>query len=212
MKLLLQSLLLLVCFSASAEHTLITTQEHRGSDAPQQLASTSGLVMAQSYSTDVWFHRLDLELTGDNNNNGFYHHLYVKFDANTNRSRQAVWAEFSLQRPGRPEQLFYVSSIFTLYHHSSGDWLAIDSTLENSFVTGYYDLIIRLYDANSGWLLAEISGYDDLALADLPLEDYQRDRPVTVVVETYGGSIGLASLLGLAVIGWRRRIRRQRGN
>ncbi|GHG71512.1 hypothetical protein GCM10010919_22880 [Alishewanella longhuensis] len=204
MKLLLRSLLLFSIFSVSAEQAVITTQEQRGTEGTSQMESAATLVTAQSYSTDVWFQSLQLELSGDNNNNGFYHQLYLKFDANTNRSSQAVWAEFSLQRPGRPEQLFYISSIFSLYRHSSSDWLAIDTTLEDSFVTGYYDLIIRLYDANSGWLLAEISGYDELILADLPLEDYQRDRPAIVVVESYGGSLGIFTVIGLAMLFWRR--------
>lgn len=205
MKLLLCTLLLFSVCSLSAEQAVITTLEQRGAEGVGQMESSAGLVTAQSYSTDVWFHRLELELSGDNNNNGFYHQLYLKFDANTNRASQAVWAEFSLQRVGRPEQLFYVSSIFSLYRHSSNDWLAIDTTLEDSFATGYYDLIIRLYDANSGWLLAEISGYDELILADLPLEDYQRDRPAIVVVETHGGSLGILALLGLVAVFWQRR-------
>lgn len=210
MKLLFCTLLLFSVCSLSAEQAVITTLEQRGAESVGQMESSAGLVTAQSYSTDVWFHRLELELTGDNNNNGFYHQLYLKFDANTNRSSQAVWAEFSLQRIGRPEQLFYVSSIFNLYRHSSNDWLAIDTTLEDSFATGYYDLIIRLYDANSGWLLAEISGYDELILADLPMEDYQRDRPAIVVVESHGGSLGILALLGLAALFWQRRNRRAR--
>lgn len=204
MKALFRTLLLCAIFSVNAEQALLSTKEQRGSLSNTPMATASGLVTAQSYSTDVWFHRLELELSGDNNNNGFYHQLYVKFDANTNRSRQAVWAEFSLQRPGRSEQLFYVSSIFNLYRHSSSDWLAIDTILEDSFVTGYYDLIIRLYDANNGWLLAEISGYDDLILADLPLEDSQRDRPIVVVTENYGGSLGIVSLVFLVLLLWQR--------
>lgn len=206
MKLLLSTLLLLAAVNLSAADTTSTTLEQHGSLQASPLQDSAGLVNSQSFSTDVWFHWLELELRGDNNNNGFYHQLYLKFDANTNRTNQPVWAEFSLQRAGRPEQRFYVSSIFNLYRHSSSDWLAIDTTLEDSFATGYYDLIIRLYDANSGWLLAEISGYDERILANLPLEDYQHDRPRIVVVESHGGSLGFTTLF-LLLLGvlWRSR-------
>jgi len=206
MKILISALLLFSAISLSAEPASVTIVEHRGSAESPAMATSSGLVTAQSYSTDVWFHRIELELSGDNNHNGFYHQLYVKFDANTNRSSQLVWAEFSLQRPGRTEQRFYTSAIFPLYRQSSSDWLAIDTIFEGDYPTAYYDLIIRLYDANNGWLLAEISGYDDVMLADLPLEDVQRDLPAITVIETYGGSLGVFSLLALALLIWRRKL------
>ncbi|MCC5825574.1 choice-of-anchor H family protein [Alkalimonas sp.] len=208
MKLLLSVLLFFSTVSLSAEQPISTTTEQRGSEQSEAMSDASERVSAQSYSTDVWFHRLELELSGDINNNGFYHQLYLKFDADTNRSSQPVWAEFSLQRPGRAEQLFHISSIFTLYRQSRNDWFAIDTTLEESYPTDYYDLIIRLYDANSGWLVAEISGYDELILADLPLEDYRRDQQVLTVVESYGGSLGIFALFGLSLLLWRQQITR----
>lgn len=203
MKILLSALLLLSAVNLNAEQTNITTTEQHGTAETGSMNDTSGLVSAQRYSTDVWFHRLELELTGDINNNGFFHRLYLRFDADTNRASQPVWAEFSLQRPGRAEQRFYVSSIFTLYRQSSNDWFAIDTIFEDDFATAYYDVIIRLYDANTGWLLADISGYDEMILADLPLEDVQRDQPVLMVVESYGGGIGIFALFMLGVLLYR---------
>ena len=208
MKLLLSVLLLITASSLGAEQPVSTTLEQRGTAESEAMDEATGLVSAQSYSTDVWFHRLELELSGDFNNNGFYHQLYLKFDADTNRSSLPVWAEFSLQRPGRAEQLFHISSIFTLYRQSRHDWFAIDTTLEAHYPAGYYDLIIRLYDASTGWLVAEISGYDELILADLPLEDYQRDQQVLTVVESYGGSLGIFGMLGLSLLLWRQQSKR----
>ncbi|WP_333606550.1 choice-of-anchor H family protein [Arsukibacterium sp.] len=203
MKILLSALLLFTTISLNAEQAVITTTEQHGNAQSGTMSETSGLVSSQSYSTDVWFHRLELELTGDINNNGFFHRLYLRFDADTNRASQPVWAEFSLQRPGRAEQRFHVSSIFWLYRQSRNDWFAIDTIFEHDYATAYYDVIIRLYDANTGWLLAEISGYDEIILADLPLEDLQRDQPLLVVVESYGGSLGIFVLFGLGLLFYR---------
>lgn len=208
MKLLLSVLLFVSANSFSTELPASSTMEQRGTAYSETMDDQSGLVSAQSYSTDVWFHRLELELSGDINNNGFYHQLYLKFDADTNRSSQPVWAEFSLQRPGRAEVLFHISSIFTLYRQSRNDWFAIDTTLEENYPTDYYDLIIRLYDAHTGWLVAEISGYDELILADLPLEDYRRDQQVLTVVESYGGSLSIFAVFGLCLLLWRQQTTR----
>lgn len=203
---LIAGLLLLVMATAAAEQAPSTqTQEFYGGIEPaSQRLGSAELVRSQSVSTEVWFHSIDIELSGDLNNNGFYHQLYVEFDADTNRSRKAVFAEFSLQRGSHPEQVFHTSSIFTLYGQSQDDWFAIDTTLEANYPSDYYTLIIRLYDASSGWLLAELSGYDDAALDLLPLEDYWRDQQRVEVIESYGGSFGIFVLLGLSLLLWQR--------
>lgn len=204
MRVLLSALLLVSAASFSVDQPISSTTEQRGTDHAEVTSKPMPVVRAQSYSTDVWFQRIELELSGDHNANGFYHQLYLRFDADTNRSSKAVWAEFSLNRAGRPEQLLHISSIFTLYRQSRNDWFAIDTLLEENYPTDYYDLTIRLYDASTGWLLAEISGYDEVILADLPLEDYRRDQQVVTVVESYGGSLGILALLGLSLLLWRR--------
>ncbi|MCH8536195.1 MAG: choice-of-anchor H family protein [Alkalimonas sp.] len=205
--LILALLLSTIATTAAAEQApSAKTQEFYGAmEQDSQPLESAGLVRSQSFSTEVWFHSIDIELSGDLNNNGFYHQLYVEFDADTNRSSQAVFAEFSLQRANRPEQVFHTSSIFTLYGQSRDDWFAIDTTLEANYPSDYYTLIIRLYDASSGWLLAELSGYDEAALDLLPLEDYERDRQRVEVIASYGGSFGIFSLLGLSLLLWQRK-------
>ena len=205
MKIFLIAGLLLSTMVIAEQVPSVQTQEFYGAtEQEQQPHQSAGLVSSQSYSTDVWFHSVDLTLSGDINNNGFYHQLYLQFDADTNRSSKAVFAEFSLQRDNRPEQLFHTSSIFTLYGQSRDDWFAIDTTLEANYPTDYYALIIRIYDASSGWLLAELSGYDEPVLDLLPLEDYWRDQQRVVVVESSAGSFGILMLLGLSLLLWQR--------
>ena len=57
--------------------------------------------------------------------------------------------------------------------------------------------MIRIYDADYNYLLAEISGFDEPALAELPLEDYSYDKPQVVIVEEDSGSLGWFSIMGL---------------
>jgi hypothetical protein len=65
--------------------------------------------------------------------------------------------------------------------------------------------VIRIYDADYNDLLAEISGFDEPALAELPLEDLSYDEPQVVIVEEDSGSFSWFGLLGLAGIAWYRR-------
>ncbi|MDP4536102.1 choice-of-anchor H family protein [Alkalimonas collagenimarina] len=207
MKIFLIASLLFTSIVLAEQAPVVQTEEFYGAIEPKsQPRDSAELVSSQSFSTDVWFHSIELELSGDVNDNGFYHQLYLEFDADTNRSSKAVFAEFSLQRGNRPEQLFHTSSIFTLYGQSRDDWFAIDTTLEANYPTDYYTLIIRIYDATSGWLLAELSGYDEPILDLLPLEDIQRDRQRVEVITTSGGSFGIFALLGLSLLLWRRRM------
>ena len=65
--------------------------------------------------------------------------------------------------------------------------------------------MIRVYDADYNDLLAEISGFDEPALAELPLEDFSYDEPQVVIVEEDSGSLGWFSLLGLVGVALTRR-------
>jgi hypothetical protein len=171
---------------------------------PKTALRSSG-VLNQSVENNVWFDTIDISFESDLNNNGFYHNLYVRFDADTNYSSVPVYAHFALKRAGAPEVIIHTSSVFTLYGTSAEDWFSIESELLHSLPPAYYDLVIRIYDADYNDLLAEISGFDEPALAELPLEDLSYDEPQVVIVEEDSGSLSWFGLLGLAGIAWYRR-------
>jgi hypothetical protein len=171
---------------------------------PKTALRSSG-VLIQSVENNVWFDTIDISFESDLNNNGFYHNLYVRFDADTNYSSVPVYAHFALKRAGSPEVIIHTSSVFTLYGTSAEDWFSIESELLHSLPPAYYDLVIRIYDADYNDLLAEISGFDEPALAELPLEDLSYDEPQVVIVEEDSGSLSWFGLLGLAGIAWYRR-------
>lgn len=166
--------------------------------------------VVQAYQSTAWFQSLDLKLSHDQNNNGFFSRLTVRFDANTQFNSQPVYAIYSLINAQGLESRIHTSSIFTLYRQSSQDWFTIETDLQQ-LNRGFYKLKIQLRDANSGFLLAEMSGYDNLTMDRLALEDMQRDNPITVIVkEESGGGIGVMMLLGLSLIcfsRWKGRIK-----
>lgn len=160
----------------------------------------SSSVLIQSVENNVWFDTIDISYEADLNKNGFYHNLYVRFDADTNYSSVPVYAHFALKRAGAPEVIIHTSSIFKLYGTSADDWFAIESELLHSLPPGYYDLVIRVYDADYNDLLAEISGFDEPALSQIPLEDLSFDKPEVVVVEEESGSISWIGVFGLLAL------------
>ena len=195
-------LIMLLCLLSIDAAALSQSTERRAEKLPALSNSNNGQSSVQAYQSHVWFHRIDLVLTGDINANGYYHRLEVEFDADTSLGYQQVFAEFSLLPTYGGERIYYTSSVFELYRDSADDWLAIDTVLDQRYPADNYLLTVRLYDASTGYLLAEISGFDDINLDLLPLEDYSRDSYIdsSTTVEVSAGSTGIAGLLALCLL------------
>ena len=200
---ILASLLLCaLALPAFARPAAAFTVEQHGSSVLQPNTQKSLMATAQSYQSYVWFHSVNLTLSGDINNNGYFHRLQVEIDADTTEPYLQVFAEYSLLPTNGNERLYYTSSVFELYRQSADDWLAIDTVLQDSFAPDEYLLTIRLFDAATGYLVAELSGFDDANLDYLALEDYNSDSylPVTSTVEVQGGSTGMFWLIAVCLI------------
>lgn len=164
------------------------------------ISANRAQAVTQAFQSSAWFHKIELTMRYDVNNNGFYSQLYVRFDAHTDYNAQPVYAVYSLIDSAGVERVIYTSTVFTIYGQSSQDRFAIETDL-TQLRTGYYKLQIELVDATSGYLLAEISGYDNDELNRLPLEDQSRDEYIEVIVrEESGGSLGVFSFLALSCV------------
>lgn len=195
---LLSALILIASHNAVASNT---TEQHGAGRALAQSNPKASALTVQTYQSHVWFHRVDLYLSGDINHNGYYHRLEVELDADTSMAYLPVFAEFSLLSTNGSERVYYTSSVFELYRDSADDWLSIDTVLEQHYRADDYLLTIRLFDANTGYLVAEISGFDDVALDYLALEDVQRDRHhSSTTIEASAGSTGIVLVLGLSLL------------
>ena len=102
------------------------------------------------------------------------------------------------------------TAVFDIYGASGGDAYYFDADLVSGFPTGYYDVLIELYDDYDGSLVATFGPSQSPDLFDLPLESETVDAPVEPVViitdEGGGGSAGVAllTLLSVALL-WRRK-------
>ncbi len=186
----------------------------RGSNAKP---GTSG---SQSPGNDFWFYDADVILFNDADNDGYYYGIDLLFDADTIYAAADVYAVLYLSFEGGPWNEYAATEDFTLFGASSDDEYVLVSELMSGYPTGSYDLLIELFDAYDGTLLASFGPVDTSELGFLPLEDANRDTPVRdVIVVTQGGGGGgaadgwtLLALLLLLFAGAARKIWRHRND
>jgi hypothetical protein len=137
------------------------------------------------------------ELAGDLDHDGFYYQLRVTFDADVDIGGANVYAMLYLSYEGGPWNHFFTTDVFAIVEDSFYDDYEVVTQLLEGYPTGYYDVLIELYDADWDVLVATYDPYDDVALQAIPLEDQQRDYPD----DDGGGGGGGIGWLGLLLLG-----------
>jgi len=174
-------------------------------------AKTSS-VQAKSPNTDFWFYLVDVDLYADNDRDGFYSGVDLLFDVDTYYSVADIYAVAYLSLEGGPWEEYAVTEDFTIFGSSGTDDYVVVTDLVSGYPTGDYDLLIEVFDADTGEFLAFTGPEDTSELAFLPLEDMNRD--VLTVGDTRvtvnhggGGSLDLLLLflMGLVAMVYRRR-------
>ncbi|NNF17978.1 MAG: hypothetical protein HKN70_14635 [Gammaproteobacteria bacterium] len=139
----------------------------------------------------------------DDDGDGHYYGLEVSFDADTYYAVANVFARLYLSFEGGPWEHYYTTDVFAIFSDSSDDIYSVDTEFFVGYPTGYYDVLIELYDADYGDYLAELGPANAPDLRDLPLEDQQKDslfpEPLALSVSHGGG--GAASLVTLVMLG-----------
>lgn len=193
------------------EYGAEATGKTRDSKARAADSAKSSNTESRTPNTDFWFYTADVELFSDQDRDGYFYGIDLLFDADTVYTVADVYAVVYLSQDGGPWEEYAVTDTFTIYGASSEDEYVIVTELISGYPTGSYDILIELFDTFDGSFVADIGPADTAELAYLPLEDADRDAPVvhtttTVIVdEGGGGSVGWLALLGLALIGARRR-------
>ena len=166
----------------------------------------------ESVNQDFWIYDATTAIAGDLDRDGFYTRLEVDFDADTAYESAWVYAVLYLSLEGGDWIEYGETAVFDIYGAGGGDEYYFDADLVSGFPTGYYDVLIELYDDYDGRLVATLGPADTAELFDLPLESETADAPVEPVVivtdEGGGGSagLGLIALLSLALLRRRQRL------
>jgi hypothetical protein len=139
-------------------------------------------------------------MSWDDDDDGFYHRLRVNFDPDVSGDEAWVYARLFLSLEGGPWNHIYTTEVFPINGDASDDAYEVVTRLIDGYPTGYYDVLIELYDADYDLLVLNYGPYEDRDLAVLPLEDSYRDS-----YEDYdggGGALGLGVLLTLLATGY----------
>jgi len=169
---------------------LITTGERSRSGTRAGFAKPgAGSSSAQSTSFDFWIYDADVQLFNDDDHDGYFYGVDLLFDADTIYSEADVYAVLYLSYEGGPWNEYAVTEDFTIFGSSGSDEYVLVTELMSGYPTGDYDLLIELFDVFDGAYVASYGPDESSGLGFLPLEDFNRDTPITevVIIENHGG-------------------------
>lgn len=175
----------------------------RSSKMKAGTTSKTSSLMSTSANTDFWFYLADVELYADDDRDGFYSGIDLLIDVDTYYSVADIYAVAYLSYEGGPWEEYAATEDFTIFGSSGSDDYVVVTDLVSGYPRGQYDLLVEIFDARDDAFLASIGPDETSELAFLPLEDMNRDAPVTTetritVNNGGGGSLGLLTLLALA--------------
>jgi hypothetical protein len=188
----------------------VVTKQRQGT---RRLSATASL----GYD-DAWFFDATAETFYDDDGDGYYHLLRTRFDVDTVWPSAWVYAEIYLSADGETWEHLHSTDDFEVLGQAPDDDYEVETELVSGYITALYDVLIELYDADTGEFVSEYGPAQSSAFSLVPLEDAYRDgvqpepEPDTVVVvdEGGGGAIGWATLplLGALLAARRRKLRR----
>src|SRR5262245_38168704 len=162
---------------------------------------------------DSWIFEASVETFYDNDGDGYFHYLRVRFDADTVNTMSNVYAEIYLSADGEAWEFLTDTKDFTIWGTAPDDDYEVETELVSGYSTGKYDVLIELHDSQEGVLIDEFGPRESAELAVLPLEDSARDGivpPPPPPVDTDdddggGGAVSWLALLSLAGAAFARR-------
>ncbi len=165
------------------------TTRRAAADVPQKPRVTvTGKTFSSTKSAfgDTYVFDATTDLFSDHDNDGYFHHLRVRFDADSLFPSSLVYAEIFLSADGNAWEHLYTTKDFTVFGSDPNDDYEAETDLVSGYSTGQYDVLIELHDAADSTLLDEYGPNESPKFSLLPLEDSARDG----VVEDSGGHGG----------------------
>jgi hypothetical protein len=167
---------------------------------------------AQSLRTfgDSWVYEATTDLFADSDGDGYYRFLRVQFDVDTIFTHAWVYAEIYLSADGTAWEHLYSTQDFEVFGSDPDDDYEVETELVSGYSTGLYDLLIEIYDADTGELVDEFGPNESPEFSLLPLEDSGRDGVIVDPPISHsrggGGAVSWLALGGLlGALAWRRR-------
>ncbi len=185
----------------------ISLQKPSSSQGTDLLSLRQSNRITISYSDPVQFDLFDawVDLSGDLDQDGYYHNIKVNFDADVNtQTTEAVYAKIYLSYQGGPWFQLSTTDLFEIYSNSADDSFEILNELEQGFEPGDYEVLIELHSLYHSGIVSQRIVQLDRSGYLITLEDFDHDQPAYTVeyVDSYGYAVsGSFSITGLLLIG-----------
>ena len=167
-------------------------------------AGASSPKVAQAVANDFWIFDADVVLFGDDDADGYFFGIDLLFDADTIYSSAPVYAVLYLSLDGGPWNEYAATEDFLIEGANAADEYVVVTELQSGYPTGDYDLLIELFDADTGEFLTDFGPEVSSSLSLLPLEDFNRDAPVfdtpVTITRVSGGGGGSVAVWWLATL------------
>src|SRR5690606_10331759 len=156
---------------------------------------------ASAFFSDHWIYDAGIEMFFDADDDGYYRYLRVTFDVDSFFAHAWVYAALYLSPDGVVWELLHETDDFRVDGETPDDAYEVEVELVSGYPPGDYDLLIELYDADTGVFQDELGPAQTSAFALLPLEDREHDTPPPVVIVHEHGGGGATTLLTLLLVG-----------
>lgn len=177
----------------------------------RSMASSKGFSSLKALYGDSWVYDATTEIFTDRDRDGYYTYLRVRFDVDSLYSLSYVYAEIYISADGTAWEHLYSTRDFAVYGASPDDDYEVETELVSGYSTALYDVLIEIYDADTGELVDEYGPNESPEFSLLPLEDTARDGLLAPLPESHshggGGAfswLGLGGLLGALALRRRR--------
>ena len=172
--------------------------------------------MSAALLGDHWIYDAGVDLFFDADSDGYFRYLRVWLDVDSYYDHAWVYAKLYLSADGELWELYHETDDFRVDGASAGDEYEVETELVASYPSGLYDVLIELYDADTGEFVDEMGPAQSSAFSLLPLEDRGYDLfdppPVVVSHDHGGGALEWPTLLLLAAAAiWRLPLGRRAG-
>ncbi len=151
---------------------------------------------------DSWVFEAFTDTFADNDGDGYRRFLRVQFDVDSIFDSMFVYAEIYLSADGTAWEHLYSTRDFEVLGSDPEDDYEVETELVSGYSTGLYDVLIEIYDADTGELLDEFGPNESPEMSMLALEDSARDGLVAPLPESHtheggGGAVSWLALAGL---------------
>lgn len=169
------------------------------------IGASKGTSSLASVYGDSWVYDATTDVFADRDADSYFRFLRVRFDVDTIYREAWVYAEIYLSADGTAWEHLYTTQDFAIWGSDPDDDYEVETELVSGYPPGLYDVLIEIYDADTGVLVDEFGPNESPEFSLLPLEDASRDGlpaappPVVIIEEGGGGAVswlGLAALLG----------------